>query len=91
MLAAQEHSSSHADESAHENDRSSINLDRDELLEQIMKEANYFTLASHFFWTLWAINMATSTAIKFGYMVRRERLGEQDVLDSRSRNTLALD
>jgi hypothetical protein len=33
-----------------------------------MKEANYFTLASHFFWTLWAINMATSTSIKFGYM-----------------------
>jgi hypothetical protein len=34
-----------------------------------MKEANYFALASNFFWTLWAIHMATSTAIKFGYMV----------------------
>ncbi len=34
-----------------------------------MKEANYFALAANFFWTLWAIHMATSTAIKFGYMV----------------------
>jgi len=46
-----------------------IDFDRNELAKQIMKEANYFALASHFFWTLWAINMATSTAIKFGYMV----------------------
>ena len=35
-----------------------------------MREANYFSLASHFFWTLWAINMAKSTTITFGYMVR---------------------
>jgi len=41
---------------------------REELINQIMKEANYFALASHFFWALWSINMATSTAIKFGYM-----------------------
>jgi len=39
-----------------------------ENLNQLMKEANYFSLAAYFFWTLWAINMATSTAIKFGYM-----------------------
>jgi hypothetical protein len=44
-------------------------INREELINQIMKEANYFALASNFFWTLWAINMATSTAIKFGYMV----------------------
>ncbi|CAF3526428.1 unnamed protein product [Adineta steineri] len=42
--------------------------DRNELARQIMKEANYFALASHFFWTLWALNMAASTTIKFGYM-----------------------
>ncbi|UJR22426.1 hypothetical protein I4U23_025486 [Adineta vaga] len=47
---------------------SSKNSNRDELINEIMKEANYYTLASHFFWTLWAIHMATSTAIKFGYM-----------------------
>ncbi|CAF0767726.1 unnamed protein product [Adineta ricciae] len=41
---------------------------REELINQIMKEANYYALASNFFWTLWAIHMATSTAIKFGYM-----------------------
>ena len=44
--------------------------DREALINQIMKEANYFALASNFYWTLWAIHMATSTAIKFGYMVR---------------------
>jgi hypothetical protein len=47
-----------------------IDSERNELVRQIMKEANYFALASHFFWTLWAINMATSTGIKFGYMVK---------------------
>lgn len=46
-----------------------IDFHRNELAREIMKEANYFALASHFFWTLWAINMATSTTIKFGYMV----------------------
>ncbi len=46
-----------------------IDFDRNELARRIMKEANYFALASHFFWTLWAINMARSTTIKFGYMV----------------------
>jgi hypothetical protein len=46
-------------------------FNREELINQIMKEANYFALASNFFWTLWAIHMATSTAIKFGYMVRK--------------------
>ncbi|CAF3095413.1 unnamed protein product [Rotaria sp. Silwood2] len=44
------------------------NTNREELINQLIKEANYFALASHFFWTLWSINMATSTAIKFGYM-----------------------
>lgn len=45
-------------------------LNREDLINQLMKEANYYALASNFFWTLWAINMATSTAIKFGYMVK---------------------
>ena len=51
-------------QSANEN-----NLNREDLIHHLIKEANYFALASNFFWTLWAINMATSTAIKFGYMV----------------------
>ncbi len=46
-----------------------IDFDRNELAQEIMKEANYFALASNFFWTLWSINMATSTKIQFGYMV----------------------
>ncbi|CAF1204355.1 unnamed protein product, partial [Rotaria sordida] len=46
----------------------SNNNNREELINQLMKEANYFALASHFFWALWSINMATSTTIKFGYM-----------------------
>lgn len=54
-------------------DASSTPINRDELLGQLIKEANYFTLAAHFFWTLWAIHMATSTAIKFGYMVKEQR------------------
>jgi hypothetical protein len=44
-------------------------FDRNQVAGEIMKEANYFALASHFFWAIWAINMATSTAIQFGYMV----------------------
>ncbi|UJR26662.1 hypothetical protein I4U23_007979 [Adineta vaga] len=46
----------------------SCNSDDNTLAQKIMKEANYFALASHFMWTLWAINMAISTSIKFGYM-----------------------
>jgi hypothetical protein len=46
-----------------------IGFQQNELTRQIMNEANYYALASHFFWALWAIQMATSTAIKFGYMV----------------------
>lgn len=49
-------------------------IDREELINQLMKEANYFALASNFFWTIWAINMATSTAIKFGYMVKNRNV-----------------
>ncbi|CAF1088962.1 unnamed protein product [Rotaria sp. Silwood1] len=45
-----------------------IDFDRNKLAQKIMKEANYFALASHFFWTLWAIHMAVSTTIKFGYL-----------------------
>lgn len=48
-------------------------LDRDELARQVMREANYFALASHFMWAVWAIYMAVSTTIKFGYMVRNSK------------------
>ncbi|CAF2046487.1 unnamed protein product [Rotaria magnacalcarata] len=59
---------SSANEKTNEASLSTNNNNREELINQLMKEANYFALASHFFWTLWSINMATSTAIKFGYM-----------------------
>ena len=48
-------------------------LDQIELARQVMREANYFALASHFMWTVWAINMAVSTTIKFGYMVSNSK------------------
>lgn len=35
----------------------------------ILVEADYFLLATHFFWTLWAINMTTTSEIIFGYWV----------------------
>ncbi|RWS26533.1 choline/ethanolamine kinase-like protein [Leptotrombidium deliense] len=35
--------------------------------EHILKEANYFTLATHLLWTLWSINNAYSSQIVFGY------------------------
>ncbi|RWS02548.1 choline/ethanolamine kinase-like protein [Dinothrombium tinctorium] len=37
--------------------------------EQLLKEAEYFTLASHMLWTLWSINNAYSSQIVFGYWV----------------------
>ena len=61
-----------------ESSTTQVEINWEELLQQLMKEANYFTLASHFFWTLWAIHIATSTTIKFGYMVReRESEGKE--------------
>lgn len=57
-----------------------IPIDRDELIEHLMKEANYFALASHFFWALWAINMAISTTIPFGYMVTKTKPIRSDSL-----------
>jgi hypothetical protein len=69
MNTTQDQSVPCTNEPTDETSSSINNSNREELLNQLMKEANYFTLASHFFWTLWAIHMATSTAIKFGYMV----------------------
>lgn len=36
----------------------------------ILAEAEHFVLASHFFWTLWAVNMTMTSEIIFGYWVR---------------------
>jgi choline/ethanolamine kinase len=36
--------------------------------DQLIKEANYYTLASHFLWTLWSINNARNSKIQFGYL-----------------------
>jgi len=38
-----------------------------EEVERLMYETNHFTLASHLLWTLWSINNAQSSTIKFGY------------------------
>ncbi|XP_054160921.1 choline/ethanolamine kinase-like [Oppia nitens] len=35
--------------------------------DELMKEANCFTLASHMLWTLWSINNARTSKIQFGY------------------------
>jgi hypothetical protein len=37
--------------------------------EKILIEANYFALASHFFWSVWAICQAAATKIQFSYLV----------------------
>jgi hypothetical protein len=66
LIVSQDNSMNETTNDMHSN---GIDFHRNELAREIMKEANYFALASHFFWTLWSINMATSTTIKFGYMV----------------------
>jgi hypothetical protein len=38
-------------------------------LEQLLKEANYFALASHLFWTFWSMCQASTCKIKFEYLV----------------------
>ena len=38
--------------------------------EHLLKEANYFALASSFFWTQWAVLQASSRKINFEFMVR---------------------
>jgi len=43
-------------------------IEQDDLARQIMKEANFYAMATNFFWTLWSIHMAVSTSIEFGYM-----------------------
>lgn len=48
----------------------STKADLDE--EKLLKEANYFALASHLFWALWAICQAASTKITFDYLVSGE-------------------
>ena len=56
---------------------------RNELLRKLLREANYFALASHFFVALWAIHLARTSTIEFGFLVRenicngiREYIGE---------------
>lgn len=70
MLTSQDKSLLYKGDTVNNSDGQKIELDRNALARQIMKEANYFALAAHFFWTLWSINMAASTNIQFGYLVR---------------------
>ena len=37
--------------------------------EKILIEANYYSLASNFFWSIWAICQASATKIQFSYLV----------------------
>ena len=37
--------------------------------EQILIEANYYAMASNFFWSVWAICQAAATKIQFSYLV----------------------
>ena len=39
--------------------------------EHLLLEANYFALASHLFWAMWAVCQAASSQIKFGYLVNK--------------------
>ncbi|XP_076333464.1 choline kinase alpha-like isoform X2 [Tachypleus tridentatus] len=39
----------------------------EEMQDQILKEVQIFSLASHFFWTLWSIYNGYCSAINFGY------------------------
>ncbi|OQR72293.1 choline/ethanolamine kinase-like [Tropilaelaps mercedesae] len=36
-------------------------------VDHLLQEAETFTMASHIFWSLWAINSAHSSKIEFGY------------------------
>lgn len=36
--------------------------------EHLLREANYFSLASHFFWSIWAICQAAVTQIEFSFL-----------------------
>jgi choline/ethanolamine kinase len=42
--------------------------------EHIVKEVEAFTLASHFFWSLWSIVNAQVSKIPFGYWVSAQSL-----------------
>lgn len=37
--------------------------------EHLLKETDFYTLASHLMWTLWSINNARTSKISFGYLV----------------------
>lgn len=39
-------------------------------IEQLLKEANYFSLMSHLFWIFWSICQASVCNIQFEYLVR---------------------
>ncbi|XP_077025423.1 choline/ethanolamine kinase isoform X2 [Tamandua tetradactyla] len=42
------------------------------LEEDLLAEANWYALASHFFWGLWSILQASMSTIEFGYLVPAE-------------------
>lgn len=42
--------------------------------DSLIEEADCFALASHLMWTLWCINNAQSSNIKFGYLVSELKL-----------------
>jgi choline/ethanolamine kinase len=44
-------------------------IDPGQTEETLLKEANYFALAAHFFWILWAICQAPYAQKKFSFLV----------------------
>lgn len=39
-------------------------------VQHMLKEVNYFTLATHLLWSIWSVKNAISSQIEFGYWVR---------------------
>lgn len=46
---------------------------------EVLKEVEMFTLASHFFWTLWGIINADTSHIPFGYWVNKSLSKKIDI------------
>ena len=47
------------------------------MIDKILNEIRYFTLASHLLWTLWSINNAIKAQISFGYWVSSQTVRTQ--------------
>ena len=57
-------------------------------LEQLLKEANYFSLASHLFWTFWSMSQASTCKIKFEYLVNFDFLVLTDIKEKIEKDSI---